>query len=163
MRDIARFQREIDHVSSQLGSTDSFINRQVLVLTGVQGTGKTHLLCDFARRRLDAGAPTVLLMGQRFTETSEPWNQTLQQLGMHGTKIEEFVGAMEAAAQVSNSRALVIIDALNEGRGLDIWARATCLRSWLVWSHLLGSGRGCLYARPTTTSSSGKFGTMRSP
>ena len=121
VRDIARFQREIDHVSSQLGSADSFINRQVLVLTGVPGTGKTHLLCDFAYRRLDAGAPTVLLMGQRFTDTSEPWNQALQQLGMHGTKIEEFVGALEAAAQVSNSRALVIIDALNEGRGLDIW------------------------------------------
>ena len=121
VRDIARFQREIHHVSSQLGSADSFINRQALVLTGAPGTGKTHLLCDFAHRRLDAGAPTVLLMGQRFTDTSEPWNQALQQLGMHGTKIEEFVGALEAAAQVSNSRALVIIDALNEGRGLDIW------------------------------------------
>ena len=120
-RDIASFRREMVRVSSQLESAERFINRQALVLTGAPGTGKTHLLCDFARRRLDAGAPTVLLMGQRFTDTSEPWNQALQQLGMHGTKIEEFVGALEAAAQVSNSRALVIIDALNEGRGLDIW------------------------------------------
>ena len=118
---IARFWRDMVRVSSQLENAERFINRQALVLTGAPGTGKTHLLCDFAHRRLDAGAPTVLLMGQRFTDTSEPWNQALQQLGMHGTKIEEFVGALEAAAQVSNSRALVIIDALNEGRGLDIW------------------------------------------
>ena len=112
-RDIARFRREIVHVSSQLEIAERFINRQALVLTGAPGTGKTHLLCDYARRRLDAGAPTVLLMGQRFTDTSEPWNQARQHLGMHAVEIEEFIGAVEAAAQVSNSRALVIIDALN--------------------------------------------------
>ena len=60
-------------------------------------------------------------MGQRFTETSEPWNQALQHIGMHSSRVEQFVGAMEAAAQASNSRALVIIDALNEGRGIDVW------------------------------------------
>ena len=120
-RDIARFRREMVRVSSQLESAERFINRQALVLTGAPGTGKTHLLCDFARRRLDAGAPTVLLMGQRFTDVSEPWNQARQHLGMHAVEIEEFVGAVEAAARVSNSRALVIIDALNEGRGLDCW------------------------------------------
>ena len=120
-RYIARFGREMVSVSSQLESAERFINRQALVLTGTPGTGKTHLLCDFARRRLDAGAPTVLLMGQRFTDVSEPWNQARQHLGMHAAEFEEFVGALEAAAQVSNSRALVIIDALNEGRGLDIW------------------------------------------
>ncbi len=120
-RDIARFGREIVRVSSQLESAEKFINRQALVLTGAPGTGKTHLLCDFARRRLDAGAPTVLLMGQRFTDVSEPWNQARQHLGMHASEFDEFVGALEAAAQVSNSLALVIIDALNEGRGLDIW------------------------------------------
>ena len=120
-RDIARFGREMVRVSSQLESAEKFINRQALVLTGAPGMGKTHLLCDFARRRLDAGAPTVLLMGQRFTDVSEPWNQARQHLGIHAAEFDEFIGALEAAAQASNSRALVIIDALNEGRGLDIW------------------------------------------
>jgi hypothetical protein len=39
-------------------------NRQVVALFGDAGTGKTHLLCDVAKRRLDAAMPTVLFLGQ---------------------------------------------------------------------------------------------------
>ena len=33
-----------------------------LLLLGSWGTGKTHLLCDIARQRLQAGAPALLVM-----------------------------------------------------------------------------------------------------
>ena len=92
-----------------------------MILKGSAGTGKTHLMCDFARRRVEAGAPVVLLVGQRFTDTGDPWRQLLEQVGMHGETPDMFIGALEAAAQSANSRALLMIDAVNEGRGRDIW------------------------------------------
>ena len=92
-----------------------------MILRGSAGTGKTHWMCDFARRRVDAGAPVVLLMGQRFTDAGDPWRQLLEQVGMHGETPDTFVGALEAAAQSTHSRALLMIDAVNEGRGRDIW------------------------------------------
>ncbi len=93
----------------------------LMFLRGDAGTGKTHLLCDVARQRVAAGRPTVLLMGQRFVSNDAPWPQALQQLDMAGLSAEEFVGALESAAQAAGSRALLLIDAINEGTGRTIW------------------------------------------
>lgn len=96
-------------------------NNSLLILRGAAGTGKTHLLCDLAQRRISSGSPTVLLMGQRFVSTEAPWPQALQQLDLSSLSAEEFVGALEAAAQAAGSRALLLIDATNEGNGRNIW------------------------------------------
>jgi hypothetical protein len=93
----------------------------LVLLRGNAGTGKTHLLCDVARERIAAGRPTVLLMGQRFVSNDEPWKQALQQLDLANLSAGEFVGALESAAEAADSRALVIIDAINEGCGRTIW------------------------------------------
>ena len=114
-------QRELSEAERRLAEADKLVNSRLLTVRGDAGTGKTHLLCDFARGRVEAGAPVVLLLGQWFSESGEPWTQLLQQLGLQGKSPEQFIGALEAAAQTSNSRALVIIDALNEGRGREIW------------------------------------------
>ena len=100
---------------------DQIADNSLMVLRGAGSTGKTHLLCDVARRRISAGRPTVLLMGQRFVSNDEPWSQALQQLDLSSLSADEFVGALEAAAQAAGSRALVMIDALNEGAGRNIW------------------------------------------
>ena len=92
-----------------------------MIVRGDAGTGKTHLLCDVARRRLGDGRPTILLMGQRFTGAEDPWAQALAQLDMASEPVDDFVGALETAAQAAGTRALVMIDALNEGRGPRVW------------------------------------------
>ena len=99
----------------------SLASGQVLLITGEAGTGKTHLLCDIAKNRIQEGKPTILLMGQRFTSTEEPWVQALQHLDLRDLSVDEFIGALEAAARVANCRALIMIDALNEGCGREIW------------------------------------------
>ena len=116
------------HLISELEETrESFVHADVIaasplmVLRGAAGTGKTHLLCDLARQRISAGRPTVLLMGQRFVSNEAPWSQALQQLDLSSLSAEEFVGALEAAAQAAGSRALLMIDAINEGAGRNIW------------------------------------------
>ncbi len=94
---------------------------KLLILAGKAGTGKTHLLCDITRQRIDKGLPTVLFMGQQFTAMSDPWTQALEHIDLRGFSAEEFVGALEASAQVAGCRALIMVDAVNEGAGRSIW------------------------------------------
>ena len=93
----------------------------VMIVRGQAGTGKTHLLCDIAHRRLGDGRPTVLLLGQSFTRDGAPWPQAAELLDANDSSATEFVGALECAAQAAGVRALVLIDALNEGKGLSVW------------------------------------------
>ncbi|MGI9101072.1 MAG: AVAST type 2 anti-phage system protein Avs2 [Terriglobales bacterium] len=95
--------------------------RSVMILRGRAGTGKTHLLCDVAIQRVNSGRPTILVMGQRFVGSDNPWTQFLQQLDLSVLSAEEFTGALEAAAQSANCRALIFIDAINEGNGRNLW------------------------------------------
>ena len=118
---IYQLQATLRTVQSVLDQANALSNASLMVLRGDAGTGKTHLLCDVAHGRIDTGSPTVLLMGQRFLGSEDPWSQALQHLDMHHANVEEFVGALEAAAQAANSRALLMIDALNERRGREIW------------------------------------------
>jgi len=73
------------------------------------------------KHRVEAHQPTVLLMGQRFVSNDAPWSQVLQHLDVAGLSAEEFIGALEAAAQASGERALLAIDAINEGTGRTVW------------------------------------------
>ena len=118
---VSRLRSSLADWHEQVSHAENLANSRVMILKGDAGTGKTHLLCDVARSRIEDGAPTVLLMGQRFTDSSAPWTQILQHLDMGSTKAEQFIGALESSAQATNCRALLIIDALNEGRGREIW------------------------------------------
>ena len=120
----------LQEVVEACNHADSLANTQLLLLNGGGGTGKTHLLCDFSTKRVQAQSPTILLMGQQFLSEDDPWVQVLQRLDLPSTSSEEFVGALEAAAQASCCRALVIVDALNEGNGRRIWP--THLSSFLA-------------------------------
>ena len=113
---------ELRKAKTEIARAVKFANSNLMVLTGKAGVGKTHLLCDFAERQLSSGTPTVLLMGQRFTSADDPIRQVMAQLDypQDGT-FEEFVGALESAAKVAGRRALVILDALNEGQGKTLW------------------------------------------
>ncbi len=103
---------ELSDVRESLIYAEGVAGAAVMVLRGDAGTGKTHLLCDIAEQRVATGRPTVLLMGQRFLSNDTPWSQALQQLDMTRLSAEEFIGALEAAAQAADSRALLLIDAL---------------------------------------------------
>ena len=113
--------RALEDAVSTFRYTEKVARSAFLILDGTAGMGKTHLLCDVATKRLRAILPTILLMGQRFLQPGDPWVQALQQLDLPRLSAEEFIGCLEAAAQASNARALLMIDALNEGAGRSIW------------------------------------------
>ena len=96
---VYRLQGELRDAQKAADHAHEIANRHLMVLSGEAGTGKTHLLCDIAKQRVDASAPTVLLMGQRFVSAEAPWPQALQRLDLQGITADQFVGALEAAAQ----------------------------------------------------------------
>ena len=106
---------------SALQEMADIVDSRLMLVTGQAGTGKTHLLCDIARRRIDEGRPTLLLMGQRFTTNDPPWTQARQHLDLAHLSAEAFVGALESAAQASGCRALLMVDAVNEARDHGLW------------------------------------------
>ena len=116
-----RFRETLGEARRTLMDAERCAGGALMIVKGDAGTGKTHLLCDVAKRRLAAGRPTVLLMGQRFTGTEDPWAQALAQLDMGTVQVDDFVGALESAAQAAGARALVMVDAVNEGRGSKLW------------------------------------------
>src|SRR5262249_48022396 len=87
-----------------------------LLLVGPAGAGKTHALCDAALAHLESGGPALLYLGHKL----QPVNileQLARQSGRSFSSTDEFLGALDAAAEVSGSRAVVVIDAINEARG----------------------------------------------
>lgn len=112
---------QLERLGSSLKECDDLANSNVLILSGDAGTGKTHLLCDVATKRINNGSPTIVLLGQRFLSLEDPWTQVRNQLDLSNISADELVGALEASAQVVGRRAIIFIDALNEGMGRNIW------------------------------------------
>ena len=91
-----------------------------ILIVGAAGMGKSHLIGDMVTHRDRRGEPTILLLGQHFTSTSQPLSQIrdlldircrkgrlLQQLNLYGERIGEPV--------------VLFIDAINEGAGVELW------------------------------------------
>lgn len=117
LRQLRRELRELGDVLT--GEEVSLSNTAALLLTGEAGHGKTHLFCDVAKRRVEVGRPTVLFLGEHF-RNDEPWEQITNFLGLSCTR-KEFLGALNAAAEAYDSKALILVDALNEGEGKYMW------------------------------------------
>ena len=118
---LRRVERRLQKTRSTLLDAVPLLSNSMMILEGEAGTGKTHLLCGAAEHRRDAGMPTLLLMGQQFGLSGSPWPQLFDQLSLETMHSDQFIGAIEAAAQTAGCRALILIDALNEGRGIEIW------------------------------------------
>jgi signal recognition particle GTPase len=84
------------------------------IVTGPAGAGKSHLLAHIADQRLSNEEPTVLLVGQSFSE-AEIWGQIGAFLDIAERTSGEILGLLSAAAERQGKRALVLIDAINEG------------------------------------------------
>lgn len=90
-----------------------------LKLLGDAGMGKTHLLCNVAKSRMENGYPTVLILGENFTNR-DVWSQIIERIGLDCTT-EEFLGALDSFGESCGVRSLLMIDALNESPDPRIW------------------------------------------
>jgi len=128
-KELTEYRHDLGQLTSLLrkmgdivgGTEANLANLPALLLVGSVGIGKTHLLCDVAQRRLSEDAPTILVLGEQFI-VEEPWAQTIKLVGMKCSR-DEFLGALDAAGGASRARALIFIDALNEGEGNQFWSK----------------------------------------
>ncbi|MCQ8278028.1 hypothetical protein NFI95_06160 [Acetobacteraceae bacterium KSS8] len=98
--------------------------KRFVYLDGRAGSGKSHLIASEVRRILEAGIPTLFLIGTDFTQHGIIEQQILGRLGVPGAKFESLLGALDAKAEAESNRALIAIDAINEGAGALLWRPA---------------------------------------
>jgi hypothetical protein len=97
----------------------SLANLPAMLLIGEAGLGKTHLVCSVAEKRIAFGLPTIVLLGQQF-DKNEPWSRIIQIVGLSCDR-DTFLGALNASGEAAGHRALIMIDAINEGPGIQFW------------------------------------------
>lgn len=106
--------RSFDHININLS------NQRRLIIKGDAGSGKSHLLGDITQNRNQNNLPTILLLGQLFKSGFNVWQNIQTQLNLNCTK-EEFLKSLNHIGKQIGSRILVMVDALNEGAGKDLW------------------------------------------
>ncbi|RBY79880.1 hypothetical protein DQ238_09650 [Geodermatophilus sp. TF02-6] len=118
---LARAQDAVVHARTLLTSDAARAAAEAaLLFTGPAGCGKSHLVADGARRRVDRGHPTLLLLGQHLVG-GNVWPQLLGQLDL-ALSGRDLLATLSVAARVrGEGRALLIVDAINEGAGADLW------------------------------------------
>lgn len=94
-------------------------NNPYLIIKGEAGCGKSHLLGDMASHRIGEGLPTLLFLGTDFTDGAYESTIT-SKIGFAGT-FPEFLSSLNQIGIQVGSRALIMIDALNEGNLADLW------------------------------------------
>lgn len=134
-RDANKKKQDINHIQALIWGALSAISHlkrliesknfqaermRCAVVTGPAGAGKSHLLAHIADQRLSEGEPTILLIGQSFSD-ADVWGQIGAQLDIPERTSAEILGLLNAAAERQGKRALVMIDAINEGIGASYW------------------------------------------
>jgi hypothetical protein len=96
--------------------------KKAFLFVGEAGIGKSHLFAKAAEQAVRNDAPVLLLLGQDFLD-ADPRTTILNRFDFRGRSFEAFLGALDAAALATDSRAIILIDAVNEGKGLSVWPR----------------------------------------
>lgn len=114
--------REIENANYDLKSAFEnniileLANSPILIVKGVAGCGKSHLLGDIANNRLKKDLPTLLLLGQHFNSLDTLEKNILRQLEIEGN-FSDFLSNLNNIGEQINSRVLILIDAINETTG----------------------------------------------
>jgi len=117
-------ERSIYALSTSLGEISiRLANSPFLIIQGEAGCGKSHLLGDIANEATKSGVARLLFLGQLFHRGQSIWQNIITQLGLNCTK-EELLISLNDIGRQQGIRLLIMIDALNEGPGQELWKDA---------------------------------------
>ncbi|MDR0912574.1 MAG: hypothetical protein LBM96_08265 [Methanobrevibacter sp.] len=118
------FQLEniIDKLKKFLIDNINLTNNPFLLITGEAGVGKSFLFGNVAEKRNNNNEYTIFLMGHQFSIERNIETTIINELGLQNKcNFDEFLDVLECKAQINKSRVLILIDAINEGKGLKVW------------------------------------------
>ncbi len=112
-------------IEFSVSSAAKLSNSPFLLLTGLAGSGKTHLLCDVVKHRISQdSSASILIFGEFFDNSRDFWKNIANQIGLdekyHKHKI---LKALELKGKAKKSRSILIVDALNESKPLLYWKK----------------------------------------
>ena len=111
----------LDAIDSQLRERNlSAESMRTALVVGEAGSGKSHCFAQVANDRISDRSPTILLLGQDFSNTGF-WEQLGGLLGLKGRTSPKILGSLNAAGERKNERTLLLFDAINEGVGASYW------------------------------------------
>ncbi|MGH8508601.1 MAG: hypothetical protein ACREVH_07780 [Gammaproteobacteria bacterium] len=93
---------------------------RAILFVGRAGAGKSHALARGAETAWNAGAPVIHILGQHILD-DDPRVSILKRLELTDWSFYDALSALNLAAEAASTRAMLVIDALNEGRGTDVW------------------------------------------
>ncbi|QIN84412.1 hypothetical protein GBA63_18525 [Rubrobacter tropicus] len=122
------YAAEIHDGARRIRSLLDYLNKPDLHALGDPGQGKTHLACWICDERIDKGLPAIFLPGKNFVGEGSFETQLRELLDLPPSYgWNDFVGALEAAAEAHRTRIPIVIDGLNEavrnGRFSTVWER----------------------------------------
>ncbi|RPD44008.1 hypothetical protein [Paracnuella aquatica] len=97
------------------------VNNPSVILQGEAGYGKSHLLADLVKKRMDDGHLSMLLLGQHFVTRQNPWQQIINHLLLPYHTERDLLSSLNAKAALTGHRLVIFIDAINEGQGKLFW------------------------------------------
>ena len=99
----------------------NLFNHPYLIVYGDAGIGKSHLLGDFSNKLIKDNKPSIFVLGQTLTDTTNPWTQILKAELRLDCNEDVFLGVLNTIGHAQQERVPVVIDALNEGKGRSFW------------------------------------------
>lgn len=102
------------------GNPVNLYEQPYLLVHGGWGMGKSHALASIVEQRNEKNLKSLLFLGQQFTSDKSPEQQILDILGVKCSFLDILEG-LNCIGEQKNQRVLIIIDAINEGNGKEIW------------------------------------------
>ncbi len=118
---VMALENQISEVVYRLEETPSRADlSRAGTLIGDAGTGKSHICANLVENCLRRNEPALMLLGQYF-DSSDPWQVILRKCDLAHYRVEDFLSALDTAAETVGRRCVLVIDALNESQHLKIW------------------------------------------
>ena len=116
----------------------SFSKRNLIMIYGSAGMGKSHLIGDIVTCRMKKNEPSILLLGQHFITMEEPLVQIQKLLDIKCSK-EKFLNKLNDYGNQIGIPVVIFIDGINEGAGEALWMN--------FWENLTAEIEGYDYLR----------------
>lgn len=117
-----RFENSINQFKSFLESEEiKVINNPFLIFDGEAGIGKTFLFVQTLDEKIKNDENCILLFGHQFSIYQDPKTTLMDELGLRNFNFDNLLDALECKAKIQKSRVLILIDALNESKDINLW------------------------------------------